>query len=87
MSALSQHRIGELLERGDVVHDPEAPAVGRDHQIVEMLLHHDPGHRGMRKIALQRQPVLAGVERDVDGVLGAEVEQPRRTGSSWITLA
>ncbi len=76
MGRLAQHLRGHLLERGDVVHDPEAAPVGRDHQVVEPLLHHDAGDRGVGQVGLKREPPVAGVERDVDGVLGAQVEQP-----------
>ena len=69
------HLRRDLLQRRDVVHDPEAAAVGRDHQVVEVLLHDDAGHRRVRQIVLQRQPALSIVERHEDGVLEAEVQQ------------
>ena len=58
----------------EVVHDPEAAAVRRDHEVVEVLLHHDARHRRVRQVVLQRLPQLAVIERDVDRVLGADVE-------------
>ena len=76
MSVGSQHLVGELLERRDVVHDPEAATVGGDDQIVEVLLHHHVVDRGVGQVVLKGQPVPAVVERNVDGVLGAQVEQP-----------
>ena len=40
-----------------------------------MLLDDDPRHRGGGQVVLKRLPVVAVVERHVDGVLGADVEQ------------
>ena len=71
-----EHLRRHLAQGGDVVEDPDAATVRRDHQIVELLLHHEPVHRCVRQVHLQRLPVLAIVERHVGAVLGAEIEQP-----------
>ena len=76
MHFLRRHLGGELLQRGDVVQDPEAPPVGGNHQIVEVLLDRDVVDRRMRQVALERLPQLAIIERDVERVLGAQVEEP-----------
>ena len=52
----------KLLQRRDVVHDPQRPAHRRDHEIVAM--HLDVGDRRRRQVLLQRLPVAAVVERD-----------------------
>ncbi len=39
---------------GVICQDPESTPVGRDHEIIEMLLHSDAVHRGMRQVVLQR---------------------------------
>ena len=76
----AEHLRRELLQRREVVHDPEASPVGRDDEIVEVLLHRDPVHRRARHVGLQRLPAVAIVERHVDRVLGAEVEQAAAHG-------
>ena len=35
MGALGQNVIGELLQRSDIVENPEAAAVGRDNQVLK----------------------------------------------------
>ena len=65
-----------LAQRRDVVHHVEAAPVRRDHQVA--LLHRDVVHRRVRQILPQRLPLRAVVERHVDAVLGAEIQQLRR---------
>ena len=57
-----------LLERRDVFHDVEAAAVGGEHQVVVLLLHHNPGDGRVRQAALQGLPRLAVVHRVVERV-------------------
>ena len=71
-----RHVAGGLLQGRQVVQNPEAASVGADHQVVEALLHHDPGHGRGGQVLLQRLPAVPRVERDVDCVLGAGVEHP-----------
>ena len=52
----------QLLERRDVVQDPESAPVGRQREVVEALLHGDPIDGSVRQTALQRLPVLSIVE-------------------------
>ena len=66
----------QLLQRRDVVQDPEAAPVGPHHQVVEVFLHLDPVHRRHRHVVHERLPVVPVVERDVEDVLGAEIEEP-----------
>ena len=40
---------GQLLQRRDVIEDVEPAAVSRDHEVVELLLHHRPGHGRVRQ--------------------------------------
>src|SRR5579864_2022043 len=70
----------EAPQRRHVVEDPEAAAVGGQHQVAEALLHGDAVDRGVGQAARQRLPAPAVVERDVEAVLGAQVEEaaPRR---------
>src|SRR6185312_10665787 len=58
---------------GNVVHDPVAAAVGRDHQVVEVRLHGDPVHRRCGHVVVQFGPVAAIVPTDVDRVVRAQV--------------
>jgi hypothetical protein len=62
-----------LPQRGDVVQNPEPPAVGRHYQVREMFLHRDAVHRCRRKIRLERLPILAVVEGDVERVFGPQI--------------
>src|SRR5262249_17898009 len=52
----------ELLERREVVEDPEAASVGADNEILKMILDDDPMNRRMRQIVLQWLPTVAIVE-------------------------
>ena len=69
------HFSGHLLDRRDVIHDPEAATVRRDNQIVEVLLHGDPVNRRMRQIVLHRLPIFAVIVRQVNSVFSADVKQ------------
>ena len=62
-----------LAERRQVVEDPERAALGGDDQVV--ALHDHVGDRDDGQVALERLPVRAVVERDVEAGLGAGVEQ------------
>ena len=42
----------ELLEGGDVIHNPEASPIGAYHQIIEMLLNDHPVHRRVWHVVL-----------------------------------
>ena len=61
----------------DVVENPEAAAVGADHQVVLVVIGVDVevADGGAGKVLPQRLPVIAIVEADVDGGLGAGEEQ------------
>src|SRR5690242_6207356 len=83
MNALVANRIVELLERGEIVKNPEAAPIGSDYEIFEMVLHGNPVNRCVRQIVLQRLPVVAVIKGNVERVLGARVQQ---TASSWILL-
>ena len=74
------HLFSPLPERGQVVEDPEAPAVGRGDQVGEALLHGQPVDRGVGQVGLQRFETRAVVEGDPHGVLRAEVEEARPGG-------
>ena len=71
----ARHRGVELTERRDVVEHPERTPVRGDDQVVVPLV--EITDRGHRQVELQRLPVVAVVERDVDAELGAGEEQPR----------
>ena len=67
-----------LAQHADVVEHVEAAPVRADHQVA--LLDDDAVHRRDRKVEPQRLPAGAVGERDVDAVLGAEIEQPPALG-------
>ena len=75
MHRLLNHLRCELLERGQVVENPEAAPVGGDDQVVKAFLHLNAVHRRVRQIHLQRLPVLPIVERHVHRILSPEVQE------------
>ena len=50
------HRRREILQKPEVVQDPEATAMGSKHQIVLPGVHHHPVHRHRREAVPQREP-------------------------------
>ena len=64
---------GERPQRGHVIHDPESAPVGRDHEVG--AVHIDVSDGGARQVRLQRLPMVAIVERYVDAMLGARIQQ------------
>ena len=68
---------GDLAQRGDVVENPEAAAVGADDQVVQVVIGVDVeiADGGAGQVLAQRLPVIAIVEADVDGRLSAGEEQ------------
>src|SRR5258708_29605188 len=56
----ARDRVGELLQWGQVIEDPEGPAVRRGHEVV--VLDHEVVNRHDREVALQRLPARAVVE-------------------------
>ena len=66
--------VARLAHRAEVVEDPEGAPLGRNHQVVALDL--QVGDRRDRQVELERLPVGAVVERDVEAELGAGVEQP-----------
>ena len=68
--------LGELLEGRDVIQDPETTSIGPDHQVVEMLLDHQPMHGRVGEVGLKRLPVRPVIEGDVDPVLRSGVQEP-----------
>ena len=64
-----------LTQRRDVVHDVEPAAVRRDDEIA--VLDGDVVDRRVRQVLPQRLPFRAVVERNVDAVLGAQIQQLR----------
>src|ERR1051326_1462666 len=73
MCVAGQHLRRELLERRDVVHDPERPAVRGDDEIA--LLEREIVDRHDRQIELQLLPVGAVVGREPHAALGPRDEQ------------
>ena len=68
---------GDLAQGRDVVENPEAAAVGADHQVVLVVIGVDVeiADGGAGQVLAQRLPVIAVIEADVDGGLGAGEEQ------------
>ncbi len=75
---LLRNGIVVLPQRADVIKDPEGAAVSRDDQIV--VLDDQVVDRRHRQVQLQRLPLAAVVERDVDALLGSGEEQSRALG-------
>ena len=67
----SLHR--ELAECGHLVHDPEAAAVGGDGEVV--AVDDDVADGGGGHVVLERVPVDAVVQADIDAELGGGVEE------------
>ena len=67
--------IADLTERRDVIENPERPAVSSDDDVI--VFDYQIANRARRHIQSQRLPVVAVVERDVDGALGPAEEQAR----------
>ena len=53
---------GQLMQRCNIIQNPECPAVGCHHQVFFPRLHHQVVNGGVGQIALQRLPVCAIVE-------------------------
>ena len=77
MNLGGDHLLGQHLQGCDVVHDPKAPAIRCHHEIVEAVLDRQimDGSRG--QVVPKAGPVLAIIQRHVEGVLGAEIEEAR----------
>ena len=73
-----RHLIVQLMQRRQVVENPEAAALRREHQI--LVRHLDVGDRRDGQVQLEGLPVRAVVERDVHAELGAGVEQAGAIG-------
>ena len=61
-----------------LIHDVEPAAVRRDDEVA--LFDRDVVDRRVGQVLPQRLPFRAVVERDVDAVLGAEIQQLRALG-------
>ncbi len=77
---VEEHRVlrrrrRELLQRRDVVGDPDAAPVRRDDQVVVARMDQDVVDARRRKVVHELLPLLAAVERDEQPELGADVEQ------------
>ncbi len=69
------HRVVQLLERRDVVEDPDGAAVGAEDQVVFARVDEDVVHRHGGEIHLYARPGAAAVEAGVGAVFGASEEQ------------
>ena len=76
---LVEHHLGlrglriDLAQRGHVVEHPEGAAMSRHDEVV--IFHHQIVDRRGRQIHLQRLPMRAVIERNINAELGAGVEQ------------
>src|SRR5688572_5338274 len=77
MSVSVAHAISHLLNWRQVIKNPKPATISTDHEIVEVLLNHQPIDRRARQIRLQGRPVLTIVERNVEPILSANIEQTR----------
>ena len=78
MRRRSGDRFVYLMQRRQVVENPERPALRRKHEIVVRDL--DIGDRRVRQIQLEGLPVRAVIERNVHAEFGARVEQAGAIG-------
>jgi len=74
----------QLPQRRDVIQYPERPSVRRNNQVVTMNC--QIAHGRVRKVELQRLPVIAVIERNVNRALWPANSNPFRSGSSRTTL-
>src|ERR1700694_5585362 len=81
MGILLENRGEELPERCEVVQDPEATPVGREHEVAEAWLHRNTVNRRGREVVLQGLPFLAVVEGDKEAILESQIQEPT---SRWI---
>ena len=63
--------IADLMQRRDVIEEPERAALGGHDQVLAM--HGNVGDRGEWQVELQRLPAPAIIERNVDAELGAGI--------------
>ena len=66
--------VGALVQRRQVVEDPDRTSLGRDDQVVAVHAH--VGNRRDREVELHGLPLPAAVERDVQAVLRSRVHNP-----------
>jgi hypothetical protein len=66
----------ELLKWREVVQDPNPPTVGAHDQIIKMRLDSEPMHRCTRQVPLERLPIDSVVQRNIDPVFGAGIQEP-----------
>jgi len=71
----------KLLERCNIIQNPETPAIGGNDQVVKMFLDGKPVDWGMREVILQRKPIFTIIERHIQSILCTQVEQ---TLPHWI---
>src|SRR5713226_7535006 len=69
---------GELAQRSYVIENPERAAMRGDDEVV--AVNDEVAHGGMRQILLQRLPMVAIVERDVDRAFRSGKEQALTNG-------
>src|SRR5215475_3304430 len=65
-----------LFQRRDVIEDVESAAVGRDDEVMEVLLYHSPRHGSMWQAGIERSPVSTVVEGIEKSISRACEEQP-----------
>src|SRR4029077_9116762 len=70
----------ELLERSNVIQNPEAAPVSGHREVVEPLLNGQPVDWRVRKPGLQRLPILPVVKGNVEPTLRAQIEESLTDG-------
>src|SRR6266508_615755 len=66
----------QVLERTQVIQNPEATSIRRNHEIVERILDHESVYWRVGQIHLQRLPAIAVVDRHAQRVLRSEIKTP-----------
>src|SRR5262249_59319491 len=78
VKAITPNRVLVVMERRQVVENPERPALRRNNEV--LVLDDEIGDRCRRQVELERLPVRAVVEGNVEARLRSRVEKasPRR---------
>jgi hypothetical protein len=65
----------KLLERCDIIHNPETASIGSYNQVVKMILDNHPVNWRMRKIGLKRNPTSTVVKGYVNRIFCPQIKQ------------
>src|SRR2546429_4667460 len=76
MPPLPHHLRSQLAKRCDVVHDPNAASMSRQHEVRFARMHHDVADGyGWKLMALVLRPVLSAIQGNPQAKFCAEIEE------------